>query len=43
MQAVKEEYEVDDIPAAEEAVRAFLARMIELNYIIPEEQEQNEN
>ncbi len=43
MQAVRDEYEIDDIPAAEEAVRAFLAKMLELNYIIPEEQTQNEN
>lgn len=37
MQAVREEYEIDDVTAAEDAVRAFLAQMIELNYIIPED------
>jgi hypothetical protein len=37
MQAVREEYEIDDVSAAEDAVRAFLSQMIELNYIIPED------
>ena len=41
MDAVCEEYEIDDPDGARQAVKAFLAQMLELNYITVEG-EQNE-
>ncbi len=38
MAALGEEYELDDPNAARQAVDAFLRQMLELNYLLPEEQ-----
>ena len=38
MAALDEEYELDDPAAARQAVEAFLRQMLELNYLLPEEQ-----
>ena len=41
MVALGEEYELDDPNAAKAAVEAFLRQMLELNYLLPEEQGEN--
>ena len=38
MAALGEEYELDDPNTAKVAVEAFLRQMLELNYLLPEEQ-----
>ncbi len=38
MAALDAEYELDDPAAARQAVEAFLRQMLELNYLLPEEQ-----
>lgn len=38
MTALNEEYELDDPTAARQAVEDFLRQMLELNYLLPEEQ-----
>jgi hypothetical protein len=38
MTALGEEYELDDPEAVRQAVDAFLQQMLELNYLLPEEQ-----
>ena len=38
MIALDEEYELDDPAMARQAVEAFLQQMLELNYLLPEEQ-----
>ncbi|MBQ6116867.1 MAG: PqqD family protein [Oscillospiraceae bacterium] len=38
MTALNEEYELDDPATARQAVEAFLRQMLELNYLLPEEQ-----
>ncbi len=38
MTALNEEYELDDSTAARQAVEDFLRQMLELNYLLPEEQ-----
>lgn len=38
MDAVRDEYEIDDAAAAEQAVRAFLQQMHELNYLVTADQ-----
>ncbi len=38
MAALGEEYELDDPAAARQAVEAFLRQMLELNYLLTEEQ-----
>ena len=38
MAALDTEYELDDPAAARQAVEAFLRQMLELNYLLPEEQ-----
>ena len=38
MTALDQEYELDDPAAARQAVEAFLQQMLELNYLLPEEQ-----
>ncbi len=38
MAALGEEYELDDPATARQAVESFLRQMLELNYLLPEEQ-----
>jgi hypothetical protein len=38
MTALDEEYELDDPAVARQAVETFLRQMLELNYLLPEEQ-----
>ena len=38
MAALDEEYELDDPAAARQSVEAFLRQMLEMNYLLPEEQ-----
>lgn len=43
MAAVEAEFEVDDPAVIREAVEAFIAQMLELNYLLPEEHGGNSN
>lgn len=42
LDAVCGEYEIDDPEAARQAIRGFIAQMLELNYLLPIEGEPNE-
>lgn len=41
MEALGEEYDLDDLAAARESVETFLRQMLEMHYLLPEEQGEN--